>query len=533
VTERNGAVPAATQAAFAPATTVSMSSATGAAVAIPGPRAGAPSSVMPIAASERPAGLLPASSPRRRGWLVRRMLALADLVGLTSAFALAEILTVGGPQDHVDGLTESLLFVAFLPVWVILADVSGLYRYDEERTYHCTADELVGLIQLVTTGTWIFYAGAAATQLASPSVFKLGLFWALAVTLLAASRGWARHLCRRSPIYIQNAVIVGAGTVGQQIAAKLRHHREYGVRVVGFIDTAPRERLPSLEDVPLLGGPADLRRIIPRLQVERVVFAFSNEPSERLVELVRSLDGLDVQIDIVPRVFELIGPAAAIHTVEGIPLVGLSPLRPSRSARLMKRCLDVAVAGLGVAVLAPFFLIVALLIKLDSPGPVLFRQRRVGKGGQVFTILKLRTMHADAEGRKTALVGLNRHAKPGGDSRMFKIDDDPRITRVGRVLRKFSLDELPQLLNVLRGEMSLVGPRPLIESEARHVRDWAEKRIDLKPGITGLWQVLGRSAIPFGEMVRLDYLYATTWSLWQDCRLLLRTVPTVARGARD
>src|SRR5205814_915008 len=152
---------------------------------------------------------------------------------------------------------------------------------------------------------------------------------------------------------------------------------------------------------------------------------------------------------------------------------------------------------------------------------------------EIFTILKFRTMTVDAELRKADLAAQNRHAQPGGDDRMFKIDDDPRVTRVGRVLRKFSLDELPQLLNVLKGEMSLVGPRPLIEDEACYVHDWAERRLDLKPGITGLWQVLGRSAIPFGEMVRLDYLYTTTWSLWQDCLLLLRTLPTVARGARD
>jgi lipopolysaccharide/colanic/teichoic acid biosynthesis glycosyltransferase len=229
--------------------------------------------------------------------------------------------------------------------------------------------------------------------------------------------------------------------------------------------------------------------------------------------------------------FEVLGPAAVIHAVEGIPLVGLPPLRLSRRARMMKRFLDVTLSGAAVVLLLPFFLIVAILIKLDTPGPVFFRQRRMGKCGKVFTILKLRTMTADADLRKHELADANRHAH--GDSRMFKVDNDPRITRVGRALRKFSLDELPQLLNVLKGEMSLVGPRPLIEAEACHVHDWAEKRLDLKPGITGLWQVLGRSSIPFGEMVRLDYLYATTWSFWQDCLLLLRTLPIVARGAHD
>jgi exopolysaccharide biosynthesis polyprenyl glycosylphosphotransferase len=461
------------------------------------------------------------------------MLALADVLGLATAFALTEVFVSRGPNDHVNGLAETLLFAAFLPVWVFLADAAGLYRSDEERTDHCTANELVGLLQLVTMGTWILYVGAAVTHLASPSVTKLGLFWGLAILLVATSRGCARYLCRRSSIYVQNVAIVGAGTVGQQVASKLRHHREYGVNVVGFVDASPRPRLPSLEDIPVLGTPKHLRHIVRLYRVDRVVFAFSGEASERVVELVRSLDGLDVQIDIVPRVYELIGPAAVIHTVGGVPLVGLPPLRPSRRARMTKRLMDVVVSAAALIVLLPLYPIVALLIKLDSPGPVLFRQRRVGQRGEVFTMLKLRTMRADAEQRKQELAALNRHALPGGDSRMFKIDGDPRVTRVGRILRQFALDELPQLVNVLKGEMSLVGPRPLIETEARHVRDWATKRAGLKPGMTGLWQVLGRSTIPFGEMVRLDYLYATTWSLWRDCVLLLRTVPTVARGARD
>jgi lipopolysaccharide/colanic/teichoic acid biosynthesis glycosyltransferase len=186
-----------------------------------------------------------------------------------------------------------------------------------------------------------------------------------------------------------------------------------------------------------------------------------------------------------------------------------------------------------MVLLAPFFALIGLLIKLETPGPIFFRQLRVGTKGQVFRIYKFRTMGVDADERKAEFAHLNRHAQAGGDPRMFKIDQDPRVTRVGRFLRKYSLDELPQLVNVLQGEMSLVGPRPLIAEEAQFVSEWGRRRLDLKPGITGLWQVLGRSAIPFEEMVRLDYLYVTTWSLWNDCLLLLRTVAVVARGAHD
>jgi len=216
-----------------------------------------------------------------------------------------------------------------------------------------------------------------------------------------------------------------------------------------------------------------------------------------------------------------------IHSVEGLPLLGLPPVRLSRSDRLLKRAMDNSLALLGVIVLSPFFALLALLIKLDSRGPVLFRQRRVGCQGEMFTIYKFRTMTADADYRKAEFAALNKHAQVGGDPRMFKIGDDPRTTSVGRFLRRYSLDELPQLINVLKGNMSLVGPRPLIPEEARFVERWGEKRLTIKPGITGPWQVLGRSRIPFEEMVKLDYLYVTQWSLFNDLKLILRTIPTL------
>jgi lipopolysaccharide/colanic/teichoic acid biosynthesis glycosyltransferase len=194
--------------------------------------------------------------------------------------------------------------------------------------------------------------------------------------------------------------------------------------------------------------------------------------------------------------------------------------------------LDTVVSSVALVVLAPVFAVIACLIKLDSPGPVFFRQERVGTEGKLFVMFKFRTMVDGAEAQKSKLRHLNKHAQPGNDARMFKIPDDPRVTRFGRVLRRYSLDELPQLLNVIRGEMSLVGPRPLIVEEARHVEGWGEKRLHLKPGITGVWQVLGRSDIPFEDMVNLDYQYVTTWSLWQDVRLLFRTIPVVLTDRR-
>jgi exopolysaccharide biosynthesis polyprenyl glycosylphosphotransferase len=475
------------------------------------------------------------SLPKRRGWLVRRMLVLADVVGLTFAFIGAQWLGFHGEREpgHWTRSSELLFFVLLLPLWVLLADAYGLYSRDEERTDHSTPDDLVGVFQLVTLGTWVFLVGATLSRVASPPITRMVLFWALAIVLMAAARGVARILCRRSVTYLQNTVIVGAGTVGQSIARKFLQHREYGINLVGFVDSAPRARRPDLDGQPLLGGPDQLLQIVSRFAVDRVVFAYSNDPPESTLELIRSLRDCDTQIDIVPRLYEILTPGAPIFTVEGLPLVGLRPFRLSRRAQVYKRGVDVAGSAVALLVLAPFFGMAALAIRRESPGPVFFRQWRVGTRGSTFRIFKFRTMVADADERKSEVAHLNRHARVGGDPRMFKVDNDPRTTSIGRFLRRYSLDELPQLLNVLRGEMSLVGPRPLIAEEAQYVRDWGRARLDLKPGITGLWQVHGRSAIPFEEMVRLDYLYVTTWSVWTDFLLMLRTLAVVARGAHD
>jgi lipopolysaccharide/colanic/teichoic acid biosynthesis glycosyltransferase len=197
---------------------------------------------------------------------------------------------------------------------------------------------------------------------------------------------------------------------------------------------------------------------------------------------------------------------------------------------VLKRTFDLVAATLGLLFLAPLFAAVALCIKLGSRGPVFFRQVRRGANGTTFRIYKFRTMVAGAEEKKADVVHLNMHRDR--DPRMTKIPDDPRVTRVGRFLRRTSIDELPQLINVIKGEMSLVGPRPLILEEDAHVLEWARKRLDLKPGITGLWQVLGRSDIPFDEMTKLDYVYVTNWSLREDIRLILLTIPSLLRSRR-
>jgi exopolysaccharide biosynthesis polyprenyl glycosylphosphotransferase len=464
----------------------------------------------------------------RRGWLVRRALAIADVAGILAAFALTQLAFSGHDvaHDRIGTNLETLLFALTLPFWVVLGRLYGLYSSDEERADHTSVDDFFGVFNMLTVGAWIFFALAYVLDFANPSFPKLALFWLLAITIVPIGRTVARSLCRHRDAYLQNTVIVGAGRVGQQVGRKLLQHPEYGVNVVGFVDEHPRERGDQLSDLTVLGSTAQLPQLVGALDIERVIVAFSKAPHSETLELIRDLNQREVQVDVVPRLFEVLGSHATIHAAEGLALIGLPPGRLSRSSLVLKRAMDIGVSLAGLILLAPVFVAIALVVKLGSRGPVFFRQVRMGRGDTTFRIFKFRTMAVDAESRKAAVAHLNKHA--GGDGRMFKIPDDPRVTRVGRFLRKHSLDELPQLINVLKGDMSLVGPRPLIPEEHCHVNGWGRRRLDLKPGMTGLWQVLGRDDIPFGEMVGLDYRYVTTWSLRNDLKLMLRTLPVLA-----
>ena len=229
-----------------------------------------------------------------------------------------------------------------------------------------------------------------------------------------------------------------------------------------------------------------------------------------------------MKVSVLPRLLEVVGSSSTFDEVGGITLLGVRQYGLPKSSLFLKRAMDVVAASIGMLLLAPLLLMLALVVKLDTPGPVLFRQRRIGCRGERFEMFKFRSMVANAEQFKSGL--LNRNEAGEG---LFKIGDDPRITRVGRFLRHASLDELPQLLNVLRGEMSLVGPRPLVPDEDQLIEGWQRQRLAVKPGMTGLWQIFGSSRIPMNEMVKIDYLYGANWSIWLDLKVLIRTVPYV------
>ncbi len=294
---------------------------------------------------EKLGALAPASGTPvrgRRGWYTRRALALADVTGLSLAFiastaTFADRAPVG---DHLSLRTEVLLFFVTLPLWIVFAKVLGLYERDDSRADHSTADEILGVMNLVTFGTWTVFVAGWATGLARPELDRLISFWALAFLLVSAGRVAARTVVRRLQVYVQTGLVVGAGHVGQLVARKIQQHPEYGIELVGFVDENPRARRPEIAELPVLGGFDDLEKIVTSGEVERVIVAFSGEADDRIMALVRSLRDQEVIVDLVPRLFELVGPRADIHIVEGLPLLTVPPARLSRSSFVIKRMLD-------------------------------------------------------------------------------------------------------------------------------------------------------------------------------------------------
>ena len=488
-----------------------------------------------------PAHEVQGASRGRRGRLVRRMLVLADAVGLVSAFAIAVAFFWDrvGADDPVGHGSEVVLFIATLPGWLLLAKLYGLYDRDEERASHSTMDDLVGVANLVTVGTFLFFAGAWVTGLAKPYPPKLLTFWILAIAFVALARVAARAIARSREAYRQNAVIVGVDPIARLIAQKILDHPEYGVNIVGFVDPVSKPGSEVVGGLEVVGSSRDLPSIVGRHDVERVILAFFNRPVEEGIDLLREAKDLRVQIDVVPRLFAAVDPRAQIHTLEGFPLISLPPARLWRSSLSIKRGVDVVASSLGLVLLSPLFAVIAARIKLESRGPVLYKHQRVGVNGRPFRLFKFRTMRleyciGDEYGGAAASEELTRlleqPAARAEFERTQKLTVDPRVTRFGRFLRRTSLDELPQLLNVLRGEMSLVGPRPVTTVELERYADEVGTLLSFRPGLTGYWQVNGRSRNVYEERVRMDIAYIRGWSLKLDFTLLGKTALILLKG---
>jgi exopolysaccharide biosynthesis polyprenyl glycosylphosphotransferase len=454
---------------------------------------------------------------RKRDYHLRRLLAVADCTAVVFGAIVATGLT-GATAADIDRVAWALVT---LPVWIPLFKLYGLYDRDGKRVSHSTVDDIPWLFHAVLLGSlmlWFFYRFVPVQE---PSVAQGVLFFGATFAAVLATRAAARTLARVvTPA--ERVLFIGGGRSAALLEKKMRTHPEYRLEPVGYVASEEDVQEAALQ-MPHLGAVEELETLCAQLAIDRVLLVSPTVDEETAADAIRRLNGLDIRISILPQVVDALGPSVELDDVEGVTVLGMNPVLLTRSSQLLKRCVDLAIAVPAVMLALPLMAVIAVAIKVDSRGPVLYRQERIGRGGRRFRISKFRTMAPDAETRAEELRQASRHDV------WLLLDHDPRITRVGQMLRRTSLDELPQLFNVIRGTMSLVGPRPMPPDVDQQISGWGRRRLDLTPGITGLWQVLGRTNIPFEEMVKLDYLYVTNWSLWQDVRLLIRTFPAVLR----
>lgn len=345
------------------------------------------------------------------------------------------------------------------------------------------------------------------------------------VTVLSLARAidrvWQDHL-RRKGIGLTRVLVVGEGPLGRMIMQNLVAQPELGYQVVGFVDDEPR---PSLGRLAYLGTCGTVSYLVGKFEIDEVIIALPSAQHQKINEILVACARQRVGFRIVPDFYELALNQVDVMEINGIPLIGLREPSLRGSGQIVKRLIDVVLAALGLIVLAIPMLFLAIAIKLDSEGPIFHQQVRIGRRGRPFSFYKFRSMRVGADKDLSKLLRKNEAQGP-----IFKMRHDPRCTRVGRWIRHFSLDELPQLANVLRGDMSLVGPRPPFPHEVEQYQDWHRRRLEVAPGLTGLWQVSGRSEIPFDEMALLDIWYIENWSLGLDLKILVRTVPAVVFG---
>jgi exopolysaccharide biosynthesis polyprenyl glycosylphosphotransferase len=401
------------------------------------------------------------------------------------------------------GITWATLAVP--PLFVLLCKTLGLYERDEHLIHKTTLDEMPALFGIATLTALLLVFSDGLFFTSGLSRGEAAVLWILLFVLLICMRSLARWTTTRV-LPPERCLLVGDPRRASIFREKLG------------LNTPPRAELVGY--VPAAFG--DLEPLLVAKSIDRVVIAPpADGGGDDLLYIIRELKSQGVKVSVLPEASRMAGSSVEQDYLNGLTLLGVKRFEIGKSSQLIKRAIDLVVSSAALVVLAPVLAVTALAIKLDSRGPVLFRQVRAGRRGEPFEMLKFRSMVDGADGLKDELRHLNEAEG------IFKIANDPRITRVGRLLRRVHLDEVPQLINVLRGEMSLVGPRPLPLDEDRAIRGWYRDRLEVPPGITGYWQVLGSSRIPLEEMVKLDYLYIANWSIWSDLKLMLRTVPVV------
>ncbi len=486
--------------------------------------------------AEAPRGISPesGSAVERRGYLIRRLTVMADLVGLaiTGGLAAALLMAFNRPLTGLD----IALYLIFIPIWPLTGVAMRAYHSGTVgRGLTITiADEFATIFRVSTMWAWFLLLTRSAASVDPIQMLPSILVWSISIPVVLMCRSALRQSARHRGWYQQSVIVIGRAADACKVVTRIHRHPEWGLVVEEEIDVGDADNggssisghrarhLDSLNTERLLA-------FAEETSVSRVIFATPPGQLDARTDLTRSFIESGVQVDFVPGEAEILRSGAAISHLEGLPVMSMPGARQPRSWGVLKRGMDLSIAIPALVIAAPVIAYAAVRIKLDSPGPVFYGQTRAGRDGEPFQFLKLRTMCVDADERLGDVAERSIHEK-GAEEGMFKAVDDPRVTRVGGRLRRHSLDELPQLLNVVNGNMSLVGPRPLPVHEDERVAGHYELRRHVKPGMTGPWQVNGRSDIPFHDMLRLDYSYVLNWSLSSDIKLLVQTVDAVFRG---
>jgi exopolysaccharide biosynthesis polyprenyl glycosylphosphotransferase len=442
------------------------------------------------------------------------------VVAVTSIPAL-ELVSLGQFLSLRFSVGNALLIVLMLGAWHMSLVTAGVY---EGPLTHLGRHELLTVARSTAFGIVLWLIAGVTLSISFVTVDFLLKVWLAIVSIMIAARLLSRSILdsrRNQEQFRRNLLIVGLNPRALRIARELERGRDFACRIVGFVDDS------SMEGFPLVSTLVELPDYLRKTAIDEVIVCLPIKSQfDRIVEIVNRCEEQGIMVRVVADILADSVSHSSIDQVGGNALVSLHPHAINGSGASVKRLIDLAGAGLLITFLIPVFAVAATVVTLSSSGPVFFRQDRLGLNKKIFKMIKFRTMVADASTRQSELEDLNEASGP-----VFKIGNDPRITRVGRFLRRTSIDELPQLINVLRGEMSLVGPRPLpVRDYEGFSEDWHRRRFSVRPGISGLWQVAGRSNLPFDQWMELDLKYINEWSLALDFKVLLRTLPAVVKG---
>jgi exopolysaccharide biosynthesis polyprenyl glycosylphosphotransferase len=459
--------------------------------------------------------------------------AITDVLAINLAFAIAYWMRYELQWFAAVDEANFVTYRAFIPISLALTLLLlGIYKLNGVYNTPRGASWFDEAYRLMTgTATAIILMVFVIVLLFRPLLYSrlIFLYAGVLITIFLSISRMAKRMIRtrlrRMGRGVDRLLIVGAGEVGRTVMRHVVAQPSLGYHVIGFVDDDPDKGRKDIGRFQALGSTANIPRLVKELMIDEVIITLPWMYHRKIVSIIAQCEREQVRARIVPDMFQMTLSHLDVEDLGGIPMIGVREISIGRGEMLFKRVIDVVLSSIVLIVLFPFFFLVALLIRLDSPGPVVFTQIRVGKNENLFACYKFRSMREGAEKEQQDLAELNE-----ADGPIFKMRDDPRITRVGRILRRTSIDELPQLFNVLMGHMSLVGPRPAPPVEVQRYQTWHKRRLEVAPGITGLWQVSGRSDVSFDEMVLLDLYYIENWSPVLDVQIMLRTFPKLITG---